>query len=72
VLKGLIVEMDGGGRSQRDIDSGLEQAVGQFVRSQSTVSELRESLTQEDAAFRTRDLSQESVAYLFIDTLYEP
>ena len=40
--------------------------------SKSTVSELSESLTQEYEAFRTRDLSQEAGAYLFLDTVYEP
>jgi transposase-like protein len=72
VLKKLIVEMYVGGMSQRDIEYGLEQAVGQFVLSKSTVSEIAESLTEEYEAFRTRDLSQEPVAYLFIDTVYEP
>src|SRR5262245_54002010 len=46
--------------------------MGQFVRSQSTVSEITASLSEEDEAFRTRDLSQEPVAYLFSDTVYEP
>jgi putative transposase len=72
VLKKLIVEMDVGGMSQRDIEAGLEQAMGQFVVSPSKVSEIAESLTEEYEAFRTRDLSQEPVAYLFIDTVYEP
>jgi len=72
VLKKLSVEMDVGGMSQRDIEAGLEQAMGQFVLSQSTVSEITASLSEEDEAFRTRDLSQEPVAYLFIDTVYEP
>jgi transposase-like protein len=39
-LKRLIVEMDVGGRSQRDIESGLESALGHFVLGKSTVSEL--------------------------------
>ncbi len=72
VLKKLIVEMYVGGMSQRDIEAGLEQAMGQFVLSQSTVSEITASLSDEYEAFRTRDLSQEPVAYLFIDTVYEP
>jgi len=72
VLKKLIVEMSVGGMSQRDIEAGLEQAMGQFVLSQSTVSELAASLTEEYEAWRTRDLSQEPVAYLFMDTVYEP
>ena len=72
VLKRLIVEMYVGGMSQRDIVYGLEQAVGQFVLSKSTVSEIAQSLTDEYEAFRTRDLRQEPVAYLFIATVYEP
>jgi putative transposase len=72
VLKRLIVEMYVGGMSQRDIEASLESAVGQFVLSKSTVSELSETLSQEYEAWRTRDLSREPVAYLFIDTVYEP
>jgi len=72
VLKRLIVEMYVGGMSQRDIEEGLERAVGQFVRSKRTVSELSESLSEEYEAWRTRELSTEPVAYLFIDTVYEP
>jgi putative transposase len=72
VLKKLIGEMYVGGMSQRDIESGLEKAVGHFLLSQSTVSEIAESLAEEYEAFRTRDLRHEPVAYLFIDTVYEP
>jgi transposase-like protein len=72
VLQQLIIEMYVGGLSQRDIEYSLEQALGQFVLSKSTVSELTESLSEEYEAFRTRDLSDEPVAYLFIDTVYEP
>jgi putative transposase len=42
------------------------------VLSQSSVSALTETLSQEYEAFRTRDLSGYDVAYLFIDTVYEP
>jgi putative transposase len=72
VLKKLIVEMYVGGMSQRDIEQGLEKAVGHFLVSQRTVSDIAESLAEEYEAFRTRDLRQEPVAYLFIDTVYEP
>lgn len=72
VLKRLIVEMYVGGMSQRDIEYGREQAVGQFVLSKSTVSEIAATLTEEYDTFRTRALSHEPVAYLFIDTVYEP
>jgi putative transposase len=72
VLKRLIVEMYVGGMSQRDIEYSLESAVGQFVLSKSTVSELTDTLSQEYEAWRTGDLSHEAVAYLFMDTVYEP
>ena len=58
--------------SQRDIESSLESALGQFVLSKSTVSELTDTLSEEYEAWRMRDLSQDPVAYLFIDTVYEP
>jgi transposase-like protein len=57
VLKRLIVEMYAGGLSQRDIEYGVEKALGHFVLSQSPVSELTATLTQEYEAFRTRELS---------------
>jgi putative transposase len=72
VLKRLIVERSAGGLSQRDIEYGLERALGQFVLSKSAVSELTDSLAQEYEAFRTRDLSGYEVAYLFMDAVYEP
>jgi putative transposase len=72
VLKKLSVEMDVGGMSPRDMESGLESAVGHFLLSKSPVSEVAESLAEEYEAFRPRDLRQESVAYLFIDTVDEP
>jgi putative transposase len=71
-LKRLIVEMYVGGLSQRDIEYGLEKALGQFVLSKSSVSELTDTLTQEYEAFRSRDLSGYEVAYLFMDAVYEP
>jgi putative transposase len=46
--------------------------LGQFVLSKSTVSQLSETLSEEYEVFRTRELSHEPVAYLFIDTVYEP
>jgi transposase-like protein len=57
VLKRLIVERYAGGLSQRDIEFGLEKALGQFVLSKSTVSALTATLSHEYEAFRTRDLS---------------
>jgi putative transposase len=50
----------------------LEQAVGPFVLSKRTVSDMAESLAEEYEVFRTRNLRHEPIAYLFIDTVYEP
>src|SRR5262245_21308097 len=72
VLKRLSIEMYAGGLSQRDIEYGLEKALGHFVLSKSAVSELTDTLTQEYEAFRTRDLNGYEVAYLFMDAVYEP
>ena len=72
VLATLIVEMYAGGMSQRDIETALEKALGQFVMSKSAISDITDSLAHEYEAFRTRDLSGYDIAYLFIDTVYEP
>ena len=72
VLKQLIVERYVGGMSQRDIEQGLERAVGHVLLSKRTVSGIAESLAEEDEACRTRALRQGPVAYLFMDTVYEP
>lgn len=71
-LTTLIVEMYAGGMSQRDIEAALEKALGQFVVSKSAISDITERLTHEYAVCRTRDLSGYAIAYLFIDTVYEP
>ena len=72
VLKRLIVEMSVGGMSQRDIEYSVESALGHFLLGKSTVSELSATFREEYEAWRTRDLSQETVPSLFIDTVDEP
>ena len=72
VLKRLIVEMYVGGMWQREIEYRLESALGPLVLGKSTVSELSATLSDEYEAWRTRALSQETVPYLFIDTVDEP
>jgi transposase-like protein len=72
VLRTLIQEMYVNGLSQRDIEETLERALGQFVVSKSTSSAMTDTLVEEYEAFRQRDLSGYDVAYLFIDTVYEP
>jgi transposase-like protein len=70
--KRLIVEMYVGGMSQREMEYSLESALGHFVLGKSTVSEVSATLSAEYETWRTRDLSQETVTYLFSDTVYEP
>jgi len=71
-FKQLVIEMYTRGMSTRDIESALEEALGGFVISRNQVSQLTEQLVEEYEAFRTRDLSGYEVAYLFLDTVYEP
>lgn len=71
-LKDLVIEMYVRGMSTRDIESALEASLGGFVLSKSSVSEMSEQLLEEYEAFRNRELSGLEVAYLFIDTVYEP
>lgn len=71
-LRQLITEMYTSGMSTRDVEQALENALGGFVLSKSSVSEITEDLIAEYEAFKSRDLSGFDVAYLFIDTVYEP
>jgi transposase-like protein len=72
ILTRLIVEMYAGGMSPRNIESALEKALGQFVVSKSAVSDMTDRLSHEYEAFQTRDLSGFDIAYVFMDTVYEP
>lgn len=72
VLQRLLVEMDAGGLSQREIAYRGEKALGQVVLSKSAVRELTDAVTQEAEGFRTRDVSGEEGAYLFRDAVSEP
>jgi transposase-like protein len=71
-LQALLVEMVGGGRSQRDMAAALEQALGHFVLSKSALSPLPDTLSQAYAALRPRDLRSSAVASRFLDTVYDP
>jgi putative transposase len=72
VLTTLSIEMYAGGMSQRDIESALEKARGQFVLSKRAVSDITDRLTHEYEALRTGALSGSDIAYLFIAAVYEP
>ncbi len=71
-LRELVMEMYTLGMSTRDVEHALEKALGGFVLSKSSVSEITEDLTREYESFKVRDLSGFDIAYLFIDTVYEP
>jgi putative transposase len=71
-LRELVVEMYTLGLSTRDVEQTLERALGGFVLSKSTVSVLADDLTAAYEAFKARSLKDFEVAYLFVDTVYEP
>lgn len=71
-LRELVVEMYALGLSTRDVEATLERALGGFVLSKSTVSVLAEDLTKAYEAFKARSLQDLPVAYVFVDTVYEP
>lgn len=71
VLEKLVAEMYARGLSTRDIEDALTDSTGTCLISKSAVSEVTESLNEEFKAFKTRDLSNFNVLYLFVDGLYE-
>jgi putative transposase len=71
-LRGLINEMYVHGMSQRDIEESLTSTLGQFVLSKSSVSLLTEELLKDYEVFKSRGLDAFDIAYLFLDTVYEP
>ncbi|MBN1593622.1 MAG: transposase, partial [Candidatus Coatesbacteria bacterium] len=71
-LSRIVIEMYALGMSTRDVEQALEKALGGFVISKSSVSEITAELTAEYEAFKARDLSGFDVVYLFFDAIYEP
>jgi transposase-like protein len=71
-LRQLITEMYTLGLSTRDVEQALERSLGRFMLSRSSVSTITEELFNEYEAFKKRNLSGFDVAYVFIDTVYEP
>jgi putative transposase len=70
-LERLAVEMFARGLSTRDIEAAFRDARGASVLSRTAVSQVTERLWQEYEAFAGRDLSEFSVAYLFVDGVAE-
>jgi hypothetical protein len=54
------------------MEYGLEKARGQCVRSKRAVREWTARLSHADQAWRTRALSGDAVASLFLEAVYEP
>jgi putative transposase len=71
-LKDLINEMYVHGMSQRDIEESLTITLGQFVLSKSSISLLTEELLKDYELFKARALDVFDIAYIFLDTVYEP
>ena len=71
-LQALVTELYSNGLSTRDIEYSLEQALGQFMLSKSSVSVITECLVEQYEAFKARDLGGFNVAYVFIDVVFEP
>jgi putative transposase len=70
-LERLAVEMFARGLSTRDIEAAFRDAEGRSLLSRTAVSQVTERLWQEYEAFATRDLSEFTLAYLFVDGVAE-
>lgn len=71
-LSELVKEMYVNGLSQRDIEESLKNALGQFVLSKNSVSLMTDELIKDYEIFKARALEGFDVAYLFIDSVFEP
>jgi putative transposase len=71
VLERLVAEMYARGLSTRDVEDAFRDATGELLISKSAVSEITDRLWEDYQAFISRDLSQISVEYLFVDAIFE-
>ena len=71
VLERLVSEMYARGLSTRDVEDAFRDATGELLISKSAVSEITDRLWEDYQAFISRDLSQISVEYLFVDAIFE-
>jgi putative transposase len=71
VLERLVSEMYARGLSTRDVEDAFWDATGELLISKSAVSEITDRLWEDYQAFISRDLSQISVEYLFVDAIFE-
>lgn len=71
VLERLVCEMYARGLSTRDVEDAFRDATGDMLVSKSAVSEITDRLWEDYQAFISRDLSEISVEYLFVDAVFE-
>jgi putative transposase len=71
VLDRLVTEMYARGLSTRDVEDAFRDASGELLISKSAVSEITDRLWEDYQAFISRDLSEISVEYLFVDAVFE-
>jgi putative transposase len=71
VLERLVAEMYARGLSTRDVEGAFRDATGELVISKSAVSEITDRLWEDYQAFISRDLSEITVEYLFVDAIVE-
>jgi transposase-like protein len=71
VLERLVSEMYARGLSTRDVEDAFRDATGELLISKSAVSEITDRLWEDYQAFISRDLSDITVEYLFVDAIFE-
>ncbi len=70
-LEGLAIEMLARGLSVRDIEDAFKDETGRLLLSKTAVAEIGKQLWEDYQAFKSRDLAEYDVAYLFIDGIAE-
>ena len=70
-LEGLAVEMLARGLSVRDIEDAFKDETGRLLLSKTAISEIGKQLWEDYQAFKSRDLAEYDIAYLFIDGIAE-
>ena len=70
-LEDLAVEMLARGLSVRDIEDAFKDETGRLLLSKTAVAEIGKQLWEDYQAFKSRDLAEYDVAYLFIDGIAE-
>ncbi len=70
-LENLAVEMLARGLSVRDIEDAFRDESGRLLLSKTAVAEIGQQLWEDYQIFKSRDLSEYEIAYLFIDGIAE-